>query len=110
MRKHFCILLALSLLGCAPSWPGPDACKYIKDRAYTEGTYTCLHKSKDYCNCLKEQGYTSRVVVGSIRGIERDHAWVEIEKDNKVYWCENTWLWGCWEADLWTDRKVKYGK
>lgn len=101
--------LFLLASGCAPTfescWPGFDICKNVKDRAYQEGTYTCLHKSRDYCQCLKEHGYESRVVVGSVRGYEREHAWVEVEEDNKVFWCESTWLWGCWKTNLWTDRK-----
>jgi hypothetical protein len=100
--------LFLLLSGCAPKfescWPGLDTCKNVKDRAYVKGTYTCLHKSRDYSQCLKEQGYESRVVIGSVRGYEREHAWVEVEEDGKVFWCEPTWDWGCWEASLWSDR------
>lgn len=116
MRKHyFYISIALFIIsawlfiilfsGCAPSPKFcPECLQAIEDRPYIPGKYTCLHKSRDYCLCLKKQGYDARVVIGDVRGCEVPHAWVAICRGEKVYFCEPTWGWGCWEAKHWTDR------
>lgn len=120
MRKQYLYisiaLFAVSILlfiamfsGCAHSPEFcPECLQAVEDRPCVPGKYTCLHKSGDYCQCLKKQGYDARIVIGDVRGCEVPHAWIEIHQDEKIYWEDPTWGWGCWEKSKWGDRSTYY--
>lgn len=86
--------------------PCPNELREIEERPYIDDVYTCLHKSRDYCKVLRNAGYDAYIVVGTVTWDERDHAWVEIRHEGKIYWVDVTTESSCFESHTFTDREV----
>ncbi len=97
MRKQYLYisiaLFAVSILlfiamfsGCTHS---PEVCpkclQTVEDRPCVPSKYTCLHKSTDYCQCLKEHDHDAYVVIGDVRGCNVPHIWIAIIHEGRIY-------------------------
>ena len=61
-------LLIIILTGCGGL---QLPCGEVEDRPYIQGVYTCMHKSQDYAQCLRDYGYDAHVVIDKVRGYNK---------------------------------------
>lgn len=86
--------------------PCPNELREIEEKPYVDDKYTCLHKSRDYYHALKKAGYDAYMVIGTVNFDDRNHAWVEIRHEGKIYWVDPTTKSGCWESYKFLDREI----